>query len=312
MIRTAMILSAGFGERLKPLSQVRPKPLFPVLNKSMLEWWAEFLISAGVKKLVINVHYQKAQMLEHIKAMAAGFGSKLEIVSSVEETILGTGGGIKNAASLLGEDDFLVVNSDIFTDFELVKLGLKHLGNPGRLATLGLLSGHDQARVSINDSGRILGFRHSEPLEGETARRTYCGVMALSPAICDLIPEGQSDIIDVFNQVIANKAEVFGWTYEPAIWSDMGTPDDYWKLNRDLASGRIMVHSTARVEGAMTGWNVVGASAIVEEGASIENSVIWPGAAVSPGARIKNAIVKGLVPAGLHVDGGIFCDFEDC
>ncbi len=308
MIKTALILSAGAGQRLRPLTLVRPKPLFPVLNKTMLEWWAEFLSSAGVKRAVINAHYQAPLMLERIKCLTDSFSRKIEIVPSSEDEVLGTGGALRKAADLLGKSDFLVVNADIFTDFELVKLSLKHLANPGRLATLGLLDQTRSANVSVGEGGRILNFRQPAPVPGEVRRQAYCGVMALSPAVFDLIPEGASDIIDVFLKAMGDGADVFGWTYDPAIWRDMGTAEDYWGLNRDLAAGRTIIHSTARVEGRLSGWNVVGADARIEAGAEVENCVIWPGAVVSRGASIQDAVVSGLVPPDLTLEGGVFCD----
>lgn len=311
MIKTAIILSAGAGQRLRPLSLLRPKPLFQVLNKTMLEWWAETFISAGIKRAVINVHYQPRLMLEHIELMRESFKDRLEIIPSSEEGVLGTGGGLKKAAPILGKSDFLVVNADIFTDFELSKLALKQLANPGRLATLGLLEQPprpEAANVSVGEGGRIVGFRKTEPPAGETARKCYCGVMALSPEVFDLIPEDENcDIIDVLSQGLEQGADIFGWTYDPAIWSDMGTPAEYWKLNEHLASGRGIVHSTALVRGQLSGWNVLGARAVVEEGARVENSVLWPYAVVSSGATVKNAVVAGSVPPETAMDGGVFC-----
>jgi NDP-sugar pyrophosphorylase family protein len=309
MIKTAMILGAGFGRRLQPLSLIQPKPLFQVLNKTMLEWWAEFLASAGVKRIVINVHYQAPLMLERIERLAAGFKDRLTIAASAEDELLGTGGALKKAAPLLGKDDFLVVNSDIFTDFELVKLALKHLANPGRLATLGLLELPQTARVSLGENGRIISFRQPQPAPGEVGRQTYGGVMAVSPAIFNYIPEtGASDSIEVFLKTLAVGAEIYGWTNDPAIWRDMGTLEDYWGLNRDLAAGRAIIHSTAAVRGRLSGWNVVGAGAVIEEGAEVENCVIWPGALISGKSAAKNTVIAGVLPPGRRLAGGAFCD----
>lgn len=308
MIKTAILLSAGQGERLRPLSLIRPKPLFEVMNRTMLQWWAETFFSAGVKRLVINAHCQIPLMLESIEQLASSYKDSLEILASPEEELLGTGGGIKNAAPLLGETDFLVVNADIFTDFELVKLSLKHLANPGRLATLGLLDRKPVGNVSVGEGGRIIAFRQPQPVDGELGRQTYCGIMALSPAIFDLIPQGFSDIITVYAQALAQGLDIYGWTYDPAIWQDMGTIDDYWELNQNLATGRTIIHSTAQVEGTLTGWNIIGAQAIVEAGATVENSVLWPGTVIARQAAVKNAVVNGLVPADSIVSGGVFCD----
>ncbi|MDR2935214.1 MAG: NTP transferase domain-containing protein [Candidatus Adiutrix sp.] len=307
MIKTAMILSAGYGRRLLPLTRLRPKPMFQVLNKTMLEWWAEALVSAGVKRAVVNVHHQADRMLEHIRNLAESFSGLLEIIPSPEEGLLGTGGGLKRAETLLGKNDFLVVNADIFPDFDLVKLALKHLANPGRLATLGLLAGREPARVSLGQYGRVVAFRAPGPVPEEIGRQLYSGVMALSPAIFDLIKEGESDIIEVFSRLMPEGREIFGWTYDPAIWRDMGEIEDYWRLNRDLASGRTIIHSTAKIDGLLTGWNVVGAEAVVEKEAAAENCVLWPGASLARGATALNAVIAGPVPAGARVSGGVFC-----
>ena len=307
MIKTAMILGAGYGRRLLPLTRLRPKPMFQVLNKTMLEWWAEVLVSAGVKRAVINVHHQAEQMLDHIKNLASSFNGRLDIMPSLEEGLLGTGGGLKRAEALLGKSDFLVINADTFTDFDLVKLALKHLANPGRLATLGLLAGREPASVSLGQGGRIICFRAPGPFPGETDRQVYGGVMALSPDIFDLMEKGPGDIIDVFLRLLPEGRDIFGWTYDPAIWRDMGAVEDYWRLNRDLASGRTIIHSTAQIAGTLAGWNVVGAEAVIENGATAENCVIWPGASLARGASAVDAVIAGPVPAETRVNGGYFC-----
>lgn len=308
MIETAMLLAAGFGRRLRPLSLLRPKPLFPVLNKTMLAWWAEFLLSAGVKRLVINAHYLAPMMLDHIAELAAGFKNKLEILASEEDEILGTGGGILKAAPLLGTDDFLLINADIFSDFELKKLSARHLENPDRLATMGLLDKLGEANVSMGEGERVKAFRQPEKAPGETARRAYAGVMALSPRIFDHIPGGFSDIIQVFMEAMKNGAEIGGWVYDPAIWQDMGRIDDYWRLNAALAAGRSIVHSTAQVKGSLCGWNVIGAGALIEKGAEVENCVLWPQARVFAGAVAKNAVISGTMLKDSKIEGGFFCD----
>ena len=308
MIKTAMILSAGHGRRLLPLTNRCPKPLFRVLNKTMLEWWAEALVSAGVRRAVINVHHHPRQMLDHIQALAGSFKGRLEIIPSPEESLLGTGGGIKRAEDLLGHNDFLVINADIFSDFELVKLAIKHLANPGRLATLGLLAGRKEAKVSLGQDGRVISFRAPEPVPGETGRQTYSGIMALSPAIFDLMDEGETDIVEVFSRLLGEGSGIFGWTGDPAIWCDIGSVDGYWCLNRDLAAGRTITHSTARIEGGLAGWNVVGAEAVISKGAMAENCVIWPGASLARGAVAVGAVIAGPTPANARVNGGFFCD----
>ena len=300
-----MILGAGYGRRLMPLTRLCPKPLFRVLNRTMLEWWAETLVSAGIRRAVVNVHHLPQQMLDYLRDLAGSFQDRLEIRPSLEEELLGTGGGLKKAETLLGRDDFLLVNADIFTDFELVRLAVKHLANSGRLVTLGLLPGRGQANVSLDRNGRILSFRAPSPVPGETERQTYSGIMALSPAIFEHL--GESDLVEAFRRLLEEGRDISGWTYDPAIWSDIGSMEDYWHLNRALAAGRTIVHSTAKIEGGLTGWNVVGAEAVIEKGAETENCVIWPGASLARGTMAQDAVITGAVPAGTRVVGGCFC-----
>jgi ADP-glucose pyrophosphorylase len=87
----------------------------------------------------------------------------------------------------------------------------------------------------------------------------------------------------------------------------MGEVGDYWRLNWDLASGRTFIHSTAQIAGDLSGWNVVGAGALIEKGAVAENCVIWPSASLAPGVSAQAAVIAGPVPAGTRVNGGFFC-----
>ena len=111
----AMILAAGFGKRLGELTKRKPKPLLEVKGKPLIDYHIEKLIFAGFKTIAINTHYLGAQISDHV---INNFGQKIEIHISHENQILGTGGGIKKAVSSFGDEDIVVINSDIYSDLD--------------------------------------------------------------------------------------------------------------------------------------------------------------------------------------------------
>ena len=113
----AMILAAGFGKRLGRLTQNIPKPLIQVQGKALIDYHLEKLIKSGFETVVINLHYLGEQIEEHI---TSNFSGKIKIIFSHEKEILGTCGGISNAINHFGNDDFLVLNADIFSDIDYV------------------------------------------------------------------------------------------------------------------------------------------------------------------------------------------------
>ena len=113
----AMILAAGFGKRLGRLTQNTPKPLIQVKGKALIDYHLEKLIKSGFETVVINLHYLGEQIEEHI---TSNFSGKIKIIFSHEKEILGTCGGISNVINHFGNDDFLVLNADIFSDIDYV------------------------------------------------------------------------------------------------------------------------------------------------------------------------------------------------
>ena len=111
----AMILAAGFGKRLGELTKSKPKPLLEVKGKPLIDYHIEKLISSGFKTIAINTHYLGAQISDHV---INNFGQKIKIHISHENQILGTGGGIKKAVSGFGDEDIVVINSDIYSDLD--------------------------------------------------------------------------------------------------------------------------------------------------------------------------------------------------
>jgi len=207
----AMILAAGRGERLRPLTDEIPKSLVEVRGKSLLERHLEHVQSAGIKTVVINLGWLGDKIVERI-----GSGSRygLEVIYSQEgEDILETGGGIHKALPRLGADPFLVVNADIYTDMPVpvVLLGDSHLGH---LVMVPTPDYRDHGDFDI-ENGLI---RNSDK-----APYTFSGVAIYRPAFLDGCEAGRFPLAPLLREA-ADQGQLSGSLYE-GTWADVGTPD---------------------------------------------------------------------------------------
>ena len=143
----SMILAAGYGKRLGNLTKDTPKPLIEVKGKALIDFHIEKLIAIGCKKIVINVHYLAEKIINHVSAK---YIDAIDIVFSHEENILGTGGGIKNAVKHFDQDDFLVINSDIYSD-----LDYSYFNNFFSPTVFSVLSDKDQEGDFSIESGKV-------------------------------------------------------------------------------------------------------------------------------------------------------------
>ncbi|MDR2441898.1 MAG: nucleotidyltransferase family protein [Deltaproteobacteria bacterium] len=309
---TAMLLCAGFGQRLRPLTLKRPKPLFPVLNRSMLSYWLSRLSDSGIERVIINAHYQAEMLIEAVNYERSRF-SHLEIIVSMEPEILGTGGGLKAAAKFFN-GPFFVVNVDIWSDISLLSLYKAHMAEVIKpSATIALIDCPYKATVSLDINGRIIGFRSKAPLKGETRRLCGAGLMVLDPEILLKMPEGFSDIID---RLISywDKGKPIGVFYPKAFWLDMGTVEEYFDLNFRLASGRRFwgenCDNNLKFKGAqIEGFLVAEEGAQIFPGAKVKDCVLWREASIGPEAIVTGAIVAGMVPEKAVITGGAVVNF---
>jgi mannose-1-phosphate guanylyltransferase len=306
-IHKAMVLAAGFGLRARPLTLVRPKPLFPVLNRPLIGHVFDLLARTGIGEMVVNAHHLADRLVDELTGLA-GPGT---LIISREETILGTGGGLWRARPYLDGEPFLVINADVYTDLDLEPVLLEH-ADRRPLATLVL---HDHPRfnqVRVDPSGRITGFRGL----GRPGTRTlaFTGIHVIEPEIFRYLPEGPSDIVNVYQNLIDQGRPIRAFVATGFSWWDAGALDAYLDLNQTLCRARsdgpvvlgqdAVIHADARVEG----WAVLGAGVRIEKGARIRDSILWPGARVAEGIHLdrcvaadgawvrENAVGQALVP----------------
>jgi NDP-sugar pyrophosphorylase family protein len=269
----------------------------------MLRIWLERLHAAGVGLAVVNAFYL-APMLEAFLEEARPDFPGMEIAVSRERSVLGTGGGIREASAHF-DGPLLVANSDVYGDIPLDALAAAHASRPGALATLAVLDRPDKATVSVGEGGRILSFRERDPVPGETERLCGAGAMVLSPEAVRRLPPGPSDVIAELGAMLSEGGEAGILRLAPdAFWCDMGTPSDYFALNARLAGGGRFAEG-ARIDGATSGFIVAEPGVMICEGATVRDSVLWSGAVVEPGCVLSGMIVAGRARSGARLSGGV-------
>jgi NDP-sugar pyrophosphorylase family protein len=234
-----MILAAGFGVRLRPLTDTLPKALLPIAGRPLIAWNLLLLRRHGITDVVINLHH-----LGHLIEQALGEGSQfgMKLTYSRELAILGTGGGLKRAEPFLGGEDFLVVNGD--TLFELDVAGMVAAHRERRaLATMAVRADPDPDRwgaVEVDGSRRVIRIagRGKNP-EGPTEKRMFAGVHIMHPRLLASVPAGgESSIIEAYIGAIQAGEPVAAFELR-GYWSDVGTPERYAQAQRDAEAGLI-------------------------------------------------------------------------
>ncbi len=227
----AMILAAGLGTRLQPLTHEIPKALVEVGGIPMLQRVAERLIQAGVSRLIINVHHHADQVIRFIEEMD-GFGVDVRI-SHEPDRALETGGGLKFAEEHFEKRGaFFIHNSDIYTTIDLEELYRAHLES-GALATLAVVKARTPRYLSFDAVGRLCGYGDKEGAEhlvvepsGAVEHLDFCGVQVVSPRIFDLMTEsGAFSIINTYLRLSKEGEDIRPHRVDGATWIDIGRPE---------------------------------------------------------------------------------------
>ena len=212
----AMILAAGMGSRLRPLTDETPKPLLPIGNKPLIEILIEQLAAAGFTSLVVNLHHLGHQIREHL-----GNGSRynVQIEYSLENQLLETGGGIKKALNLLDNRPFITVNADIYTDFDFSTL-------PKKLPADALA--HLVVKKSNKGQSGDFIIKNNE-IESRGNQYTYCGIALMTPKLFQHSPEGAFSwtrdwLFDLLGKHRFTSQEHYG------LWTDIGTLEQYQSI----------------------------------------------------------------------------------
>lgn len=310
----AMILAAGHGKRLLPLTERRPKCLMPVANRPLLGLWFGRLVSLEVDKVVINTHHLADQVKRWLVKLRPAM---MEVLTSHEPELLGTGGGLVKARTLLGETPFLLVNADVLCTADLFPL-MRSLENTGAVAVLGLVDDKRFNTVAVSPQGKVLGFKGDQGIPADALWRTYSGLAAISPRLLDFLPpSGYSSLVEGLRAAIQAGELVAGASLD-GFWDDLGTPQRLLEVHRLLAftpppnlrhlrfrepvlvANEAHVHPEAKVEGFVA----LDRGARIEAGARVKDSVLFAGARVAEGAVVQDAILGDDFVAQGEITGG--------
>jgi NDP-sugar pyrophosphorylase family protein len=332
----AMLLAAGEGRRMLPLTRTLPKPAIPVLGRPMVVQILRKLARAGVDEVVVNLHHLPDVVRE---VVARHEGPALPRVRySFEEVILGTAGGLRHAASKLrGSGTIAITNSDFLTDADLPGALAAHRAS-GALATLVLTPWRPgYGAVEIAADGRVLslaGEPEADPAD-VSGRYVFTGLHLMEEEVLDRIPEKYpSGIVTHVYRDLAREGRL-GSTIHTGFWWEFGSPELYLEgslaLLRLAAAARAAVSEevdavtetgTAKVAvGAGAKWHdsavlrghvALGLASRIGEGTSLEDTIVMPEAWVGPGSRLRRCIVgQGIeVPAGFRADDALLCGGE--
>jgi mannose-1-phosphate guanylyltransferase len=314
----AMILAAGLGTRLRPITYEMPKPMVPVLNRPVMEHIVELLARHDFTEVLANLHWFPELIRDRF-----GDGSRfgIELTYSQEEALLGTAGGVRNAADFLG-DDFLVISGDALTDIDLTAMREFHESHDGiaSLATKRVADTTQYGVVITGSDGRVQGFQEKPQPAEALSDLANCGIYMFRSQIFDYFvaegerskaagpndPPGFNDWAqDVFPALLAEDTPFYSHEIGD-YWNDIGNLEELWQGNMDALGGEVRVEAgvpevAAGIragEGTDIAAAEVGPPALfgprVELGDDVRidgPAVIGDGSRIGAGSRIKEAVL---------------------
>ena len=298
----AMILAAGMGKRLRPLTTVYPKVLVPVVNKPVVDRAVEFLKIHGVQEIIINAHHHYQKIVNYLKK-GNPLGMRTEV--RIEKEILGTGGGIKNTQDFWDKDPFIVINGDILTDIDLGKVYEFHLKRDN-LITMVLHDFPVHNKIGVDNEMNILSIGPGTSLKGTFA---FTGIHVMNPEILDYIPENKRySIIECYRRLIDLRKPIKGYLATGHRWIDIGTIADYLRSNFNLLPPeKIAIAPECHVDldATLKDWAVIGKRSSIEKGALVKRSVLWNDVTVRQGIKVVDSVITSGVIVEKDLVGGV-------
>jgi mannose-1-phosphate guanylyltransferase len=321
-IRTAFVLGAGLGTRLRPLTDLVPKPLLPIFGKPIITFVLDHLIEYGVERFVVNTHHLPDQVSRLFCAKAdeqelvpIGSYRGREVRVLYESALLETGGGIRNAVALLGGETFFVYSGDLLTDLDLDQLADVHFSS-GRAVTLALRTTGLSTDISFDaGAGCVVDVRQMLKT-GIPGGFDFANISVWNPAAIEQIPGGKkTSFVPVLVDWISRGGQVGGSVVEGGRWFNIGNREEYLRIHRVIAregwrpgylteaNWPAPVDPSAKVgpgaEISEDSW--AGPNSVIESGAKLRNAIAWPNSIIRTRVELTQCIV-----AGREVGEGVF------
>ena len=288
----AIVLSAGYGTRLWPLTEDRTKPAIPILGKPLVGYVAEYLAGYGIDEIVVNLHH-RPESVRRALGDGSRFGVKLHYVE--EPVILGTSGALDNTREFFEHETFLVINGKIITDIDLNAALETHRGM-NALATLVLLQNTKRERFSVVETRerRVTGFRGMPDNRCQTPLM-FTGIHILEPRIFDYIPRGvfSDSVTDVYPKAMAN-GETIAAHVGTGTWRELSTLKRYVDISVEMLKESNEPY-------------VAGTNCNVARSAIIDEAVLWDNVSVNAGAQIRRSVLANdvQIPDGAVVENSV-------
>jgi mannose-1-phosphate guanylyltransferase len=319
----AVVLVGGEGTRLRPLTNGLPKSMVPVLNKPFLEHTLAYLKRFGVENVILTVSYLPKVIQDYF---GDGSGYEIRLIYSIEENPLGTAGAVKKVERYL-PNTFIVLNGDIFTDLNIAEMLAFHRREKAKI-TIALIQVDNPCAfgvVEADNNGKVKRFIEKPGPENITSNWINAGVYIIEPEVLQYVPANAHYMFEkgLFPFLLEINEPIFGYRFS-GYWLDMGTPEKYLCLNRDLLLSKVRsalipslteskmildrettIHPSARITGPIViangcrigqrvhikGPAIIATDCHIGEDAVIEDTVLWAGANVGAGAVLKQCIV---------------------
>ena len=306
-VTKAMVMSAGLGSRLEPLTLLVPKPLVPIANRPVMDILFENLSKIGINDVICNTYYLSEQIINRYKKNNLGINFNY----ITEDNLSGTAGGLKKCQFFFNEGEtFVVLSADGLTNAD-IKHGIEVHKKSSALATIGIKEiSHDEVShfgvVVADKDGFIIEFQEKPPVEEAKSNFINTGIYIFDYKIFDYIPENTfyDFAKDVFPKLLEehqiNTFEIKDY------WSDIGTLEQYKISNHDVFSGKCnfrhgdlhitktgsyIADSTIPDNTKIIGENIIGKNCKIGKNVIIENSILWDNIKLADNIHIKNSII---------------------
>jgi len=294
-----MMLAAGKGTRLHPLTTIYPKPLMPVANISALEHGLIKLREYDIAETGINVSYRADEIIQSF----AGYDD-ISIFWSKEKEPIGTAGGLKNLENKLKGAPILLISGDAIIDFDLTEFIARHKESNALVTVLATSVTETERFGIIVDKDGIIEQFQEKPTKGtELSNLANTSIYCLDDKVFDLIPQGEffDFALDLFPYMLNNDIPIH-CVEAKGHWTDIGTPEAYLKVNMDFLDGNVKIPSRGHfigdslvadsdVSGIALSHSIIGDNCKFEAGSSIENSIVLDNFSLNVPINVKNAVV---------------------
>lgn len=309
MVKKAMIMAAGVGSRLDPLTQEVPKPLVPIANRPIMDILFERLLDISVKDVVANTHYKSEQIIERYKDNK--FGINFSYVN--EEKLSGTAGGVKKCQFFFDEgEDFLVLSADGLSNANL-KAAIESHKKSGAIASIGIkkiaIEEIPHFGVVVTDKeGFISGFQEKPTIEEAKSDKINTGIYIFNYKLFDYIPENTfyDFAKNVFPDLLSKGIKINTFSVDE-YWSDIGTIDQYKQSSKDLFSDFLEINHSGIINTAegsyikgesnipksvkFIGVNTVGKNCKIGENVTLENCIIWDNVEIKDNVVLQDCVI---------------------